>query len=94
MFIREAVILRPTVEKIWRKHHVLEDEVYEVFENRPKFQKVENGDIDGEDLYGAYGQTMPGRYLAVFFIYKLSHEALVISVRDMNKSERRRYAKT
>lgn len=72
---------------------MLEDEVYEVFENQPKFQKVENGDIEGEDLYGAYGQPGAGRHLAVFFIYKLSHDALVISARDMNKSERRRYAK-
>jgi len=94
MFIREALLLRPTVEKIWHKHQVLEDEVYEVFENQPKFQKVENGDIDGEDLYGAYGQTMSGRYLVVFFIYKLNHDALVISARDLNKTERKRYAKT
>ena len=94
MLIREVLILRPTIEKIWRKHHVIENEVDEVFESRPKFQRVENGDIEGEDLYGAYGQTGAGRHLAVFFIYKLSHDALVISARDMNKSERRRYAKT
>jgi uncharacterized DUF497 family protein len=32
-----------------------------------------------------------GRYLIVFFIYKVAHTALIISARDMNKSERRRY---
>jgi hypothetical protein len=93
MFIRQALILRPVADKIWRKHHVYEDEVYEIFENRPNYRKLEKGDIEGEDLYGAYGQTNAGRYLSVFFIYKLSHDALVISARDMSKSERRKHGK-
>jgi hypothetical protein len=66
MFIRQALILRTTADKIWRKHHVIEQEVYETFENRPNYRKLENGDIEGEDLYGAYGQTEAGRYLSVF----------------------------
>ncbi|MGH7597731.1 MAG: BrnT family toxin [bacterium] len=93
MFIRQALILRPVADKIWHKHHVEEHEVYEIFENRPKYRKIENGDIEGEDLYGAYGQTDAGRYLSVFFIYKLNHDALAISARDMNKSERKQYGK-
>lgn len=93
MFIRQALILRPVADKIWRKHHVEEHEVYEIFKNRPQYRKIENGDIEGEDLYGAYGQTDAGHYLSVFFIYKLNHDALVISARDMNKSERKQYGK-
>ena len=32
-------------------------------------------------------------YLIIFFIYKPSHKALIISARDMDKKERRRYEK-
>jgi uncharacterized DUF497 family protein len=34
-----------------------------------------------------------GRYLVVFFVYKLTCEALIISARDMDAKERRLYAK-
>ncbi len=93
MFIREAVILEATAEKLWRKHHVEETEVDQVFKNGPLYRKLENGDIAGEDLYGAFGKTDAGRYLSVFFIYKITQDALVISARDMNKSERKKYGK-
>jgi uncharacterized DUF497 family protein len=39
------------------------------------------------------GQTDSGRYLTVFFIYKMTHEALVISAWDMTAKERKHYAK-
>jgi uncharacterized DUF497 family protein len=93
MFIRQALIFRAVAEKLSHKHHVREHEVEEVFKNRPNYRKIENGDIEGEDLYGVYGQSYSGRYLSVFFIYKLNHDALVISARDMNKSERKQYGK-
>jgi len=41
----------------------------------------------------ALGQTDSGRYLTVFFIYKETHEALVISACDMTDKERKNYAK-
>jgi len=41
----------------------------------------------------ALGQTDSGRYLTIFFIYKETHEALVISARDMTDKERKNYAK-
>ena len=47
--------------------------------------------VPGEHLYAAYGQTESGRYLAVFFIYKRSGEALILTARDMESSERRAY---
>lgn len=30
------------------------------------------------------GQTVAGRYRVVFFIYKLYHEALILSAQDMD----------
>ena len=49
------------------------------------------GHIPGENLYTSLGRTRAGRYLAVFFIYKPSHAALVISARDMDEKERKLY---
>ena len=46
-----------------------------------------------EDLYNILGRTGEGRYLSVFFIKKLKNKALIISARDMNQRERRRYEK-
>ena len=47
----------------------------------------------GEDVYVALGQTDSGRYLSVFFVYKRSHDGIVISARDMDAGERREYGK-
>ena len=93
MKINRIIILRNFLEKIERKHQVTSDEIREVFDNIPSFRKIEKGDIKGEDLYGAYGQTNEGRYISIFFIYKIKKDALVLSARNMDKKERRRYAK-
>jgi len=37
------------------------------------------------------GQTKAGRYLVVFFVYKKTREALVLSARDMDRKERKHY---
>jgi len=34
-----------------------------------------------------------GRYLSVFFIKKLGNKALIVTARDMNRRERKRYEK-
>jgi uncharacterized protein len=81
------------VEKLIVKHHVSQDEVENVFFNRPSFRFVENGYTHGEDVYAALGQTDVGRYLIVFFIHKSDHAALIISARDMDRKERRLYEK-
>ena len=94
MKINRVTIVRTFVEKIERKHQVTTDEIREVFDNFPHFRKLEKGHIAGEDVYGAYGQTSGGRYLSVFFVYKLSQDALVISARNMDRKERKRYVKT
>jgi len=44
------------------------------------------------DLTHALGKTETGRYLSVFFIRKLDNRALIVTARDMNNNERRRYA--
>jgi uncharacterized DUF497 family protein len=66
-------------------------EVEEVFANQPRYRKVARGHVQGEDVYGAFGQTEEGRYLAVFFIEKPNEAALVISARDMDAKERKQY---
>jgi uncharacterized DUF497 family protein len=54
---------------------------------------IERGDIEGENLYTAMGQTSAGRYLVVFFIYKTTREALIISARDMTSKEKNLYGR-
>ena len=81
------------IDKLYWKHSVTLDEVEEVFEGKSKFLRIEKGKVDGENLYNALGQTASGRYLSVFFIYKQSHEALIVTAREMNRKERRYYGK-
>ena len=59
----------------------------------PMYRRVQKGHVPGEDLYAALGQTDAGRYLTVFFIYKATREALILSARDMDNKERRQYAR-
>jgi uncharacterized DUF497 family protein len=54
---------------------------------------MEKGHVKGEDLYIALGQTDSGRYLGVFFILEPGNLVLVISARDMDAAERRRYGR-
>jgi uncharacterized DUF497 family protein len=67
------------------------EEVDEVLFDNPFYRKIQKGHIPGEDLYAAMGQTENGRYLIVFFIYKSTCEALILSARDMDNKERRQY---
>jgi hypothetical protein len=69
------------------------DEVEDALQRRPKVQRLERGRVVGEDLYVALGRTEAGRHLSVFFIRKDNDRALIISARDMDAKERRRYAR-
>jgi uncharacterized protein len=89
--IYDLVWLDSIVEKLDRKHNVQPPEVREVFEGSPNFRFVERGDRQDEDVYAAYGRTNAGRYLIVFFIYKQDGNALILSARDMDNAERKRY---
>ena len=91
MYIDDFIWLSDIVEKLAVKHHVTQDEAEEVFFNRPKYRFVESGYRSGEDVYAVSGQTDAGRYLAVFFICKPANLALILSARDMDQKERRRY---
>jgi len=91
--VREVIWLDAFVEKLWRKPHVSVDDVEEALSSRPQVRRVARGDVAGEDVYSAMGQTAGGRYLIVFFVLKAGAQALIISARDMKPKERRQYAK-
>jgi hypothetical protein len=91
--INDIIWLDTIVEKIAWKHGVLPQEVEEIFSGKCRIFKRESGKVEGEDLYNALGSTRSGRYLSVFFIRKLGDRALIITARDMNSRERRRYEK-
>ena len=93
MKIDGVIWLRDIVDKLAWKHRVDPGEVEEVLDNHPKIRFVENGERKGEDVYMALGQTNAGRYLAVFFVYKKTKEALILSARDMANKERKHYGK-
>jgi uncharacterized DUF497 family protein len=91
MYIDDFIWLPDILEKLVIKHHVTQDEVEEVFFNRPRYRFVELGHRPGEDVYAASGQSDAGRYLIVFFIHKSANTALILSARDMDNKERRYY---
>jgi uncharacterized DUF497 family protein len=91
MFIADFIWLPEIVEKVGIKHRVGPDEVEEIFFNKPKYRFLESGFRAGEDVYMASGQSDAGRYLIVFFIHKRDNRALIISARDMDATERKRY---
>jgi uncharacterized DUF497 family protein len=91
MYIDDFVWLTEIANKVAAKHRVTLDEAEEVFFNNPRYRFVESGHRIGEDVYSAGGQTDAGRYLIVFFIYKGDNTALILSARDMDTAERRRY---
>lgn len=93
MKIKEIILLPSIIDKLIWKHHVSEQEVREALRNKPKFRRIEKGKVEDEDLYSALCRTNQGRYLIIFFIYKKTHDALVISARDMNDQERKKYGK-
>lgn len=91
MYIDDFIWIPDIIEKLEVKHHVTQHEVEEVFFNHPKYRFVESGYRQGEDVYSASGQTDANRYLIVFFIHKPNNTALILSARDMDTKERRRY---
>ncbi len=92
MKINGIIWLEDIVEKLWQKHGVEENEVVEVLKNKStRFRFIEKGHREGENVYAALGQTDAGRYIVVFFVYKKYHQVLVVSARNMTKTERKRY---
>ncbi len=69
-------------------------EVRQVLLGLPRIRFAEIGNIPGDDVYVAFGQTYGGRYLAVFFVYKRNTAtAIIISAREMAPPERRQYGR-
>ena len=93
MRITNVIWLPTIVDKPEWKHQISAAEVEQVIANAPRFKFSEHGKHQGEDVYVAFGQTDEGRYLAVWFIYKQTHEALVLSAREIEGKERKSYGK-
>lgn len=93
MKISGIIWLPEIIDKIGRKHRVEQDEVKEVLKSGSHFRFVEKGHRKGENVYSAMGRTHAGRHLIVFFVHKKSHEALILSARQMTDNERKRYEK-
>jgi uncharacterized DUF497 family protein len=68
-------------------------EAEEVLGAKPHIRMMSKGRVKGENVYSAYGQTVGGRYLIVFYIRKLAGAILPISARDMDDAERNYYGK-
>ncbi len=94
MKINRLIWLDQYLIKFEVKHSVYQDEVREVLFSNPRIRRVGKGKYRREEhLYAAYGQTQEGRYLTIFFIRKSGNEALIISARDMDNKERKRYGR-
>lgn len=91
MYIDDFIWHPSILDKVEVKHQVSQNEAEEIFFNRPRYRFVELGHQKGEDVYSAGGQTEAGRYLTIFFIHKHTNTALILSARDMDRKERRRY---
>jgi len=93
VLIDDIIWLERIVEKLAWKHNVLTSDVEEVLSGNCRIFKKEKGRVEGEHLYNALGRTKGGRYLSIFFIKKLDNKALIVTARDMNRNERKRYEK-
>lgn len=91
MQIIDIIWLPHIVDKLAWKHQVVPQEIDEVFFSGAHYRKVQKGHVPGEDVYAAMGQTEAGRYLIIFFVYKKTKQALILSARDMDRKERRLY---
>jgi uncharacterized DUF497 family protein len=81
------------VEKLAEKHGVSLTEAEDVLSSKSHIRKMSKGQVKGENVYAAYGQTEGGRYLIVFYILKLTGAILPISARDMDDAERKYYGR-
>jgi uncharacterized protein len=91
--ISRIIWLDEIMEKVYVKHHVSREEVREVLTNSRNFRFVEKGHRPDENVYSVLGKTDSGRYLIVFFIYKINKTALIVSAREMTDAERKRHEK-
>lgn len=93
MVIRRIIWKDQFVQKLAEKHHVSLSEAEEVLNAKAHIRKMSKGQVRGENVYAAFGQTEAGRYLIVFYILKLTGAILPISARDMDDAERKYYGR-
>jgi uncharacterized protein len=93
VLIRRIIWKDQFAEKLAAKHGVSVTEVEEVLTSKPHIRKVGKGQVKGENVYAAYGQTDGGRYLIIFYILKLTGGILPISGRNMDEAERKYYGR-
>jgi|SRR3989304_6394094 len=80
------------IDKNWKKHRVYFREVEEVFQNKPlKIFPAKKHSVV-EKRFQALGITNRHRNLSVIFIIR-NQKIRIISARDQNKKERRKYVK-
>ena len=89
MHITELVWSEEAVLHIQKKHNVEPEEVEEIcFSEIPPLVEVGRG---GAPLYYVLGQSSSGRCLFVVARYLFRGKAKVITARDMDSAERKRY---
>ena len=93
MVISQIIWKDQFVEKLEVKHGVSVTEAEDVLCHEPHIRKVGKGNVKGENVYAAFGQTAGGRYLVIFYIRKLTGAILPISAREMDDGERKYYGK-
>lgn len=93
MVINQIIWKDQFVEKLAVKHGVSVTEAESVLCSKPHIRKVGKGKVKGENVYTAFGQTVGGRYLVIFYIRKLTGAILPISAREMDDAERKYYGK-
>lgn len=82
---------RGNVQKNWERHRVAFYECEEVFFHEPVLVPDPEHSAS-EKRYFAFGRTVRGRLLTIVFTIR-KDRIRVISARDMNRKERRHYAK-
>jgi uncharacterized DUF497 family protein len=78
------------VEKNWIKHRVSKNECEEVFFNQPILVSEDTKHSHIEKRYYVLGQTDSNRFLFISFTIR-NNRIRVISARDMNRKERKKY---
>ena len=93
MKIRDTIWLQRVVDKLLVKHDVTTEEVDAAIHRLSHVKRLEKGHFENEDLFSGFGRSDAGRYLTIFFIYKSTQEALIISARESTKREKRYHGK-
>ncbi|HEY0072809.1 MAG TPA: hypothetical protein VGB77_01820 [Abditibacteriaceae bacterium] len=90
--ILEVRISARIADKLWAKHSVAEEEVYEVIENEEDLPRLRRSNAE-PGSYLVYGRTLAGRYLVVALFPKGRGVVNVATARDMTAAERKLYGR-